>query len=68
MSDVDAFALQPGIDAAAAFRLAGSPDYRAILDSLPAAVYTTDTEGTLTYFNRAAAEIAGREPRIGIDK
>ncbi|HZY51026.1 MAG TPA: HWE histidine kinase domain-containing protein [Devosia sp.] len=68
MSDVDAFALQPEIDAAAAFRLAGSPDYRAILDSLPAAIYTTDTDGTLTYFNRAAAEIAGREPRIGIDK
>jgi PAS domain S-box-containing protein len=45
-----------------------SPDYRSILDALPAAVYTTDTEGTLTYYNRAAAEFAGREPRIGLDR
>lgn len=68
MSDVDAFGVSAGIDPVAAFRLAGSPNYRAILDSLPAAIYTTDTDGTLTYFNRAAVEIAGREPRLGIDK
>jgi PAS domain S-box-containing protein len=41
---------------------------KGILDALPAAVYTTDREGTLTYFNRAAVELAGREPRLGVDK
>jgi len=35
---------------------------RQVLNALPAAVYTTDKNGTITYFNRAAAELAGREP------
>jgi PAS domain S-box-containing protein len=68
MSDVDAFGVPLGIDPAAAFNLAGSPNFRAILDALPAALYTTDADGSLTYFNRAAVEMAGREPRLGIDK
>lgn len=41
---------------------------RFILDSLPAAVYTTDAQGKITYYNQAAAELAGREPRIGEDE
>jgi len=41
---------------------------RQVLDALPAAVYTTDADGSLTYYNRAAAELAGREPEIGKDK
>jgi len=41
---------------------------RQILDALPAAVYTTDREGKITYFNHAAVEFAGREPRIGQDE
>ena len=41
---------------------------RTILDALPAAVYTTDAEGTITYYNRAAVELAGREPALGKDK
>jgi PAS domain S-box-containing protein len=45
----------------------GVPD-RAILDALPAAVYATDAQGIVTYYNRAAAELAGREPVIGKDK
>ena len=36
-----------------------------ILEALPAAVYTTDAAGKITYFNRAAADLAGREPVIG---
>lgn len=39
-----------------------------LLRALPAAVYTTDSEGTVTFYNNAAAELAGREPRIGDDK
>ncbi|WP_354491378.1 PAS domain S-box protein [Mesorhizobium robiniae] len=42
--------------------------HRQILDSLPVAIYTTDQHGTITYYNRAAAELAGREPEVGRDK
>ncbi|MBT1159285.1 PAS domain S-box protein [Aminobacter anthyllidis] len=42
--------------------------YHQILDGLPVAIYTTDRAGTITYYNRAAAELAGREPEIGKDK
>jgi PAS domain S-box-containing protein len=42
--------------------------FRELLNALPAAIYTTDTEGQLTFFNRAAAELAGRTPEIGKDK
>ncbi|HEX7034302.1 MAG TPA: PAS domain S-box protein [Pseudomonadales bacterium] len=41
---------------------------RAVIDALPAAVYTTDAEGRVTHFNPAAAELAGRVPRIGRDR
>ncbi|PDS77628.1 PAS domain S-box protein [Rhizobium sp. L43] len=43
-------------------------EMRQVLEALPAAVYTTDAEGKITYFNRAAAELAGREPVIGKDE
>lgn len=35
---------------------------------IPAAVYTCDAEGRITYFNRRAAELWGREPRLGDDQ
>ena len=35
------------------------------LDGLPAAVYMTDAEGWLTYFNEAAAELWGHKPELG---
>ena len=41
---------------------------RQVLEALPAAVYTTDAAGKITYFNRAAADLAGREPVIGKDE
>lgn len=41
---------------------------RELLDALPSAVYTTDPDGRITYFNEAAAALAGRRPRIGIDR
>ena len=42
--------------------------FQQILDSLPVAVYTTDRHGKITYYNRAAAEFAGREPEVGKDE
>lgn len=41
---------------------------RAIIDALPAAVYTTDAKGCLTHFNQAARNLSGREPQLGTDK
>jgi PAS domain S-box-containing protein len=42
--------------------------FHQILEALPIAVYTTDRTGTITYYNRAAVEFAGREPEIGKDE
>jgi len=38
---------------------------RNLLEALPAAVYTTDAEGRITFFNRQCAEMAGRPPALG---
>jgi hypothetical protein len=35
-----------------------------VIDVLPAAAYTTDAEGLITYFNNRAVELWGREPRL----
>jgi PAS domain S-box-containing protein len=39
-----------------------------LLAALPAAIYTTDTEGKITYYNEAAVEFAGRRPIVGSDE
>ena len=41
--------------------------YRHLVRSLPAAVYTTDSEGRITLYNEAAAVLWGRNPKIGED-
>jgi PAS domain S-box-containing protein len=46
----------------------GSAIVRQVLDALPAAIYTTDREGRITYFNPAAVELAGRAPTLGSDE
>jgi PAS domain S-box-containing protein len=48
--------------------LATRADWRAVLDALPAAIYVTDAEGAVTYWNRACVELAGREPQLGRDR
>lgn len=40
---------------------------REIIDALPVAIYTTDHEGRLTHFNKAAVEFSGRVPELGTD-
>jgi len=41
------------------------PRSRPMLDALGVAVYTTDPDGHLTFYNHAAAEFWGREPELG---
>ena len=40
---------------------------RAIFDALRVAVYVTDREGRLTYYNALAAKLSGRAPELGVD-
>ena len=42
--------------------------FRDLLDALPAAIYTTDAAGLITFFNQAAVEFSGRTPEIGSDQ
>ena len=42
--------------------------FRDLLDALPAAIYTTDAAGRITFFNQAAVEFSGRRPEIGSDQ
>jgi len=53
-------------EAVAAFR-ARDVGYRQILQHLPAAIYTTDADGRLTYFNDACVGFSGRTPVLGDD-
>jgi PAS domain S-box-containing protein len=39
-----------------------------LIAAIPAAIYTTDAEGKITYFNQAAVELTGRSPTIGGDE
>ncbi|SDI86473.1 PAS domain S-box-containing protein [Bradyrhizobium sp. Rc2d] len=53
----------------AASRSAGGADserrFRDLLQALPAAIYTTDAEGRITFFNQACIDFAGRTPEVG---
>ena len=40
---------------------------RELLEFLPAAIYTTDAEGRITFYNEAAVKLAGRKPALGSD-
>jgi PAS domain S-box-containing protein len=51
----------PGRDGVAPPVLPGI-EFHAFLDSLGVAVYTTDAEGAITYFNEAAVDLWGRRP------
>ena len=42
--------------------------HRDLLNALPTAIYTTDAEGRITFYNEAAVELAGRRPVLGSDE
>ncbi len=41
--------------------------FRQLLEALPAAIYTTDAEGRITFYNQAAIDLSGRRPELGKD-
>ena len=43
----------------------GGDHFRQVLDALPAAVYITDNDGLITYYNEAAARLWGWRPQFG---
>src|SRR5215207_1209947 len=45
--------------------LGGDDFFRALVDALPAAIYTTDNDGHITYYNDAAAQLWGHRPDLG---
>jgi PAS domain S-box-containing protein len=48
--------------------LAGDEALREALDELPAAMYVTDADGVITYFNPACLDFTGRRPNVGEDR
>ena len=41
---------------------------RDLLEALPAAIYLTDAQGRITFYNQAAVALAGRRPEVGQDQ
>jgi PAS domain S-box-containing protein len=41
---------------------------RELLSALPAAIFVTDADGRITYYNQAAVELWGRSPELGKDR
>jgi PAS domain S-box-containing protein len=42
-----------------------TPSYRQFLEALGVAVYTTDADGRITFYNQAAVDLWGRSPAVG---
>jgi two-component sensor histidine kinase len=53
---------------AGAYSRSADGGFRELLEQLPSAIYTTAPDGTVTFANRAALELAGRPVEIGKDK
>lgn len=48
--------------------ISADSEWKSVLDALPMPIYTTDPRGSVTYWNRACVEFAGREPQLGRDR
>jgi PAS domain-containing protein len=46
----------------------GEESLLSALDQLPAAIYVTDPDGLITYYNPACIDFAGRVPTVGRDR
>jgi len=49
-------------------RMSGMESSRPFFDVMASAIYTTDLNGVITYYNPAAAKLWGLEPKIGSDQ
>ncbi len=56
------------VDTAADAIVGHADSFPTMLDEMPAAIYVTDQDGTITYFNPACVDLAGRTPEVGVDK
>jgi PAS domain S-box-containing protein len=54
-------------EAEASFAVREVP-HRDLLNALPAAIYTTDAAGKITFYNEAAVAFSGRRPVLGSDE
>ena len=54
---------QSGTQARSA-RCVANLEFRRLLEKLPAAAYTCDAEGLVTYFNERAVQTWGQEPKL----
>src|SRR5580700_2639104 len=69
MSEVKNMSLTTsGIRAAQTLVTDGERYFRDVLEALPVAIYTTDAAGRITFYNSAAAALAGRRPVLGKDE
>lgn len=59
--------LDPAVIATATSAIPASlqPNFHQVLEALPAAVYVTDAEGRITYYNEAAVDLWGQRPPLG---
>src|SRR3546814_3912333 len=46
----------------------GEQHFRDVLEAWPAAIYTTDADGVIPYYNAAAVVLSGPEPTLGHEK
>ena len=44
------------------------PSSRVVLAALPVAIYTTDADGRITFYNEAAVRLWGREPVLNKER
>jgi PAS domain-containing protein len=56
------------LDVAVAAAMSRDDRQLAALDDLPAAVYVTDSEGIITFYNKACIPFTGRVPTLGKDR
>jgi PAS domain-containing protein len=61
---IERFGASPFLREAGEAMLRGDTFSRAVLDTLPAAVYVTDANGRLIYYNKAAAVLWGHRPDL----
>ena len=59
--------LNGSLEKVAEYEAKNEMPYSQLIHSLQIPIYTTDTEGVITSFNKAAAALWGREPEIGKD-